>query len=472
MPPYFGVDTYAAMVNDAMAGYYASGNPPMETTLGNLEAEPIEDSFLGFVRGAYKANGPIFSCMVVRQLVFSAVRFQFQRFQNGRPSEFVNPSNLRLLERPWIGGTTQDLLARMLQDADTAGNSYWTLWRPDLVDSAMGAREELVRLRPDWVQILLRPRMDPRGYGQDGQRKLAQLGWERLGYLYTEGGARSGADPVFLQRDEVAHFAPLTDPEFSYRGMSWITPLVREVMADKLMTEHQMQFFENGATPNLAIIYPIEASYDEVKKFRDLMRAEHEGVENAYKDLHIGQGADVRPVGADLRQIEFETVRAQGETRIAMAARVPPIIAGMSKGLDSATYSNYGQARRAFADLTMHPMWGNASGSMETILPPPNFATRLWYDARDVPFLREDSKDAAEVQAAQAQTIATLTREGFTPESVVNAVLSGDYGLLKHTGRVSVQLYAADGSDAEAPPKPKALPAPKEDQGDTGAFAA
>jgi len=42
-----------------------------------------------------------------------------------QPSDtFANDSNLRILQRPWANATTQDLLVRMIQDADLAGNCY------------------------------------------------------------------------------------------------------------------------------------------------------------------------------------------------------------------------------------------------------------------------------------------------------------------------------------------------------------
>ncbi|WP_199844194.1 hypothetical protein [Streptomyces sp. RTd22] len=77
-------------------------------------------------------------------------------------------------------------------------------------------------------------------------------------------------------------------------------------------------------------------------------------------------------------------------------------------------------------------------------------AIRLWYDARDVPFLREDRKDAAEIQGIQSRTIRALLDAGFTPESVVAAVEAEDYTLLVHTGLFSVQLQKPGALDAPA----------------------
>jgi hypothetical protein len=37
----------------------------------------------------------------------------------------------------------------------------------------------------------------------------------------------------------VAHFAPIIDPLADFRGMSWLTPILREIQADQAMTRHQ-----------------------------------------------------------------------------------------------------------------------------------------------------------------------------------------------------------------------------------------
>jgi phage portal protein BeeE len=137
-------------------------------------------------------------------------------------------------------------------------------------------------------------------------------------------------------------------------------------------------------------------------------------------------------------------VQGAGETRIAAAAGVPPVIVGLSEGLAAATYSNYSQVRHRFADSTMHPLWANAAGSLAHLVrasgTAASSAVRLWYDARGVPFLREDRKDAAEILASQAQKIRTLVDAGFTPDSVRRAVDAEDWSLLSHTGLFSVQL--------------------------------
>lgn len=416
------IDDYAAALQESL-GYGQFSQLGMTQTQPGQAAERAPADFPGYAT-LFATNPVIWACMVARMSVFSSTRFQWQRLNNGRPSEMFGSPDLRILEQPWVGGTTQDLLARMIQDADLAGNSYWT--RLD---------DELVRLRPDWVDIVLQRRMHPHG---------GQLGWRRYGYLYRE----PGCDPVFLWPEEVTHFAPTPDPLATYRGMSWLTPVLRETQNDNLMAAHKRKFMENAATPNLVVRLAREVTPDAFEKFKAKMDSGHRGVENAYKTLYLGGGADVTVVGKDFQQLDFSAVQGAGETRIAAAAGVPPIIVGLSEGLKSATYSNYGQARRRFADGTVHPLWQNSAGSFQRLVAPPggSGAVRLWYDARDVPFLREDKKDAAEIQGLQSRTIRTLVDAGYEAESVKRAVLSEDWDLLDHTGLFSVQLQKPGGT--------------------------
>ncbi|MEW1551561.1 phage portal protein [Streptomyces tsukubensis] len=425
------IDDYAAALQDAL-GYGGWSALGITQTQPGQAAEKAPTDLPGYAR-LFATNPVVWACMSARMAVFSAPRFTWQRMNNGTPSEMFGTTDLRLLEAPWPGGTTQDLLARVIQDADCAGNSYWTRHG-----------DEVVRLRPDWVQIVLERRRHPHG---------GDLGWRRYGYLYQE----PGAEPVFLWPEEVAHFAPTPDPLATYRGMSWLTPVIRETTNDNLMAAHKQKFMENAATPNLVVRLAREVSPESFEKFKAKMDSSHRGVENAYKTLYLGGGADVTVVGKDFQQLDFSRVQGAGETRIAAAAGVPPIIVGLSEGLQAATYSNYGQARRRFADGTIHPLWQNAAGSFAPLIQPPGTGTsgavRLWYDARDVPFLREDARDAAEIQGIQSRTIRALTDAGYTPESVQRAVQAQDWGLLVHTGLFSVQLQAP-GSRAPSAPTP------------------
>jgi hypothetical protein len=429
--PTFGVDAYLQMLQTMTYlghtyGFGAGG------TLAEKQ-EPPDPSFAGY---AYlmKSNPIVFACARLRLALFSETRFQFREMRNGRPGDLFGTPELAILEQPWPNGTTGDLLARALLTADAAGNFY-----------AVRSGDRVEWLRPDWVTIIL-----------GSERKRAQFvdpDVQLAGYAYWPGGPGRGQDPIALQPENVCHFAPMPDPVARFRGMSWLDPIINEVMADQAMTKHRWKFMEQGATPNMIMGTDItdKELFDQVVA---MYRSQSEGLDKAYQTLYTMAGHSPTIVGANLRQIDFKGVQGSGETRIAADAGLPPVLVGLSEGLAAATYSNYGQARRAAADQTLRPLWRNISGSLSPIVRVPP-AAELWYDPRDTSFLQEDRKDAAEIQGAEAQTIATLVREGYEPQSVVDAVTAEDWERLKHTGKTSVQLHDPDAP----PPSPNGKPA-------------
>ncbi len=413
------------------------------SSLLSFTEETIENDFEGYLAGAFKANGPVFSLMLVRLQVFSEARLQFRALRNGRPGRLFGTSALDILENPWPGGTTGDLLARMILSADLAGNAYVT---------RVGDRLRV--LRPDWVTIVARSTSLPDLGG-------AALDAQIAAYVYQPRIA--GGQPVILLPEQVAHFAPIPDPEFNFRGMSWLTPVLREVTADNATTKHKLKFFSNAATPHLAISLDASVKPAAFAEFVEKFLKAHQGTDNAHKPLIIGGGADIKPLTFNFRDLDFKALQGGGETRLASAAGVPPVIVGFSEGLQGSSLNegNYAAARRRFADGTMRPLWRNVAGSLAQLIELPD-AAELWFDERDIAFLREDRKDAASIAFTKAQTIRQLVEAGFRPDTVIAAVEAEDNSLLVHTGRVSVQLQemtpSADGTGQDQTTTPATEP--------------
>jgi hypothetical protein len=441
-----GDPTFQAWVDSFLNFQGHIYQPAYTTTYAGQKVEPVTDSFLGYVSGAYKANGIVFAVSMARARPFSEVAFKFRRRrQVGGGSDLWGDERLSLLEEPWPGGTTQSLLMRAEQDV-TAGGTFFVARESGLFS------DRLRRLRPDWCEFILTAPPD--------QAVESDI----VGIKYTPGGPWSGGESqLYLVGGEFAEatfWAPIPDPDALFRGMSWLTPVIKEMQADGAATTHKMKFFENAATPNLSVSLKDTIGPD---KFLDFVRKMNEasvGVDKAYKTLYTGGGADVRVIGADMRQLDFRATQGAGETRIAAAGGVPPIVVGLSEGLAAATYSNYGQAKRAYADMFLRSQWRSFCGAMAPIVDVPS-DSNLWYDARDVAFLREDSKDLADIQSTQAGTINTLIAAGYTPDSAVQAVLAEDFSLLAHSGLVSVQLQAPGAgqpAETETEPEPEATP--------------
>lgn len=400
-------------------------------TMDGTKQEQVGDSFASYVQQAYKANGVIFAVSVARSLLLSEAVFKFRhKGEAGGGNDLFDGANgeLDILATPWPNGTTQDLITRMEQDVTNAGNAFVAL-------SEDGTR--LLRRRPDWCEFILT------------ESPLYAVEADVVGIKYTAGGVNSGGPTKLYLIEDVAHWAPIPDPTAEYRGMSWLTPVIKELLADGAATQHKLAFFENAATPNLSVALKENVTVEQFQAFMAAMEASHGGVQNAYKTLYLGGGADVTVVGADMRQLDFKATQGAGETRIAAAGRVPPIIVGLSEGLSAATYSNYAQARRAFGDSWARPTWRSLCGALSTLVAVPEDA-QLWYDDRDIAFLREDRKDAAEILGTNMATINAALAAGWVPDSARDAVLAEDLGLLTHSGLLSVQL--------QPPPDPNAAP--------------
>jgi HK97 family phage portal protein len=305
----------------------------------------------------------------------------------------------------------------MIQDADLAGNSY--------IHRINDTRLE--RLRPDWTKIISRGFTDP-----DTGNEYREV----IGYAYSEGGQ---GDPVFYPVDEVAHWSPVPDPLAPWRGMSWLTPVVREINADLAMSVYEQKFFENSATPNMLIKYVGKVDPTWMQKLRDQIQSNHGGVENSNKTLFLDEGADVTVIGSNNKDMGFAVLREAGEVRIASAGGTPPIVAGLQGGLDASTMANYAAAYRNFADSTMHPLWRGACAVLGKFLTIQSGA-ELWFDTRDIPALRDAEMERQKGNAQMSIAVMNLVNSGYDPESVVAAVTSGDMTLLSHTGLISVQL--------------------------------
>jgi hypothetical protein len=393
--------------------------------------ERIENSFPGYLSAAYKGNSAIFALEVVRFLVFSEARFQFRQLRNGRPGDLYGTPELAILENPWgTSSTTGDLLARMLLYADFAGNAYAV--------RRMGSKgKPVIKLpRPDWMTMIIgSPNADDGPWSIDA---------ELIGFQYHPGGIGYGT-PINLLPETVAHFAPIPDPGARFRGMSWITPCIREVEADTSATNHKLAFFRNGATVNSVVTVnnPLIKTPDDFRTWIDLFEAEHKGATNAYQTLYLSNGVDLKGVGSNMEQMEFAKTQGAGESRLAAAAGVPATLVGFSEGLAGSALNagNYAAAKRRFADATMRPLWRNVAGSVATIINVPG-GSELWYDDRDIRFLAEDVKDVAEVMEIHGNTINKLITAGYESQSIIDAVTSGDLTRLVHTGLFSVQLQA------------------------------
>jgi Phage portal protein len=297
------------------SGYWegmASGAAILTSTYGSADREAILPQVAGWAQQANASDSPVFAAELVRMMLLSEAQFQFQAKDD---KHLYGNTTLSVLEHPWPGGTSGELIARMEQDAGLAGNSYtWNVPDEDLY----------VRLRPDWTVIVSELVPVPNGTNKPGYyRKKIGLWWEPPKSVLDQGKG------FFIPIEEIAHWAPIPDPQANFRGMSWLTPVYRDINADSGMVQHKIKYLENSATPNITIRYPQKLSPASIDAVRERMTARYGGTANAYKTLVLDQGADLTLVGDGLAKMDFANVAQAGVERILAAAGVPPLLVGL-----------------------------------------------------------------------------------------------------------------------------------------------
>src|SRR6266581_7326280 len=221
------------------AGYWegqASGAAVLTTTYGSPDREAILPGVASAAQQAYGTNGAVFSAILARMVLVSECRFSFQRVAD---KKLFTDARLGVLQHPWPDGTEGELLVRAEQDVSLAGNFF--LW---------DAGDRLVRWRPDWVTIISALVQVDNGTGRPGFYRRV------IGYWHEPPKSATGqGEGFFVPVSQVVHWAPLPDPEASFRGMSWLTPAVREAQADSGMTAYKTKYLQHAATPNLLLKY-------------------------------------------------------------------------------------------------------------------------------------------------------------------------------------------------------------------------
>lgn len=417
LSPRNGEETrHASITIDDWAEYFGPSYAPFLTQSWAPDKEQPTNS----ASIAYRSNGPIFSLVLARMQVFAQMRFAFTRFDGSKPGDLWGDSNLSILERPWRGGTTGDLLARMELDVSLYGTSF-----------VRKLPNRLHVLKPQWCTLVIGSNEDADFPGEAADSEIA-------GLIYKPPNGRM----IILLPEQFAVYAPIPDPQMTFLGLAWPSTVMRDIQADDASLIHKFTFFKNAATPNMAILFDASQSIAQVKEFKELMESEHKGAFNAWKTLYLGGGAKPIPMGKDFQEMDYAATQGKGESRLASAAGVPPSWVGFSEGLQGSALNagNFNAARRRFADGTLTHLWSNVAASLEPIIQLPDSGAHLWYDVRDIPFMREDADVAAEVQSTQGQTIRTLVDAGFKPETAVKAVINNNWKMLQHSGLYSVQL--------------------------------
>ena len=401
-------------------GYWegmASGAAQLTTSYGLPNRETLPPGQSGFALQANSSSAIVFAAEAVRMALFAEARFQFQAKDD---KHLFGNTSLGKLEEPFGPDSTEgDLLGRMEQDAGFMGQAY--IWDPP-------GEDRLVRLRPDWTTIVSELVTVPNGTGRPGFYR------RKIGYWHEPPKALLDQERLkgfMVPAAECVHWAPIPDPAADFRGMSWLTPAIRDVQGDSGLTTYKIKYLENAATPNLLIKYPAKMAPGTIDSVRERLTARYGGMSNAFKTVVLDQGADLTVVGQGLGQMDFSGVSAVGVERILADAMVPGVLVGLEPLRGAGR--GYQESMQKLANLWARPQWRSACGALEQLLDVPS-GNRLWYDVSDIAALQDGILERGQAQLVNAQALLALVQAGYTHESAIAAVESADLSQLKAGG--------------------------------------
>jgi phage portal protein BeeE len=396
------------------SGYWegmASGASVLTTSYASPDREPVLPQLAAFAQQANSSNAPVFSALLVRMSLLSEARLQWQALDD---RHLWGDTSLAKLEEPFGPNTTTgNLFSRMEQDAFLAGQAY--VWDTP-------GEDRLVRLRPDWTTIV------------SEVVHVGGGGWYRrkIGYWFEPPKSLMSKDEgFFVPAEECVHWAPIPDPQANFRGMSPLTPIVRDVQGDDGMGQYKLRYLANNATPNIVIKYAQKLAPGTIDGIRERMAARYAGPDNAGKTLILDQGADLTLAGNSLSQMDFGTVQAVGTERILAACSVPGVLVGLEPLRGAGR--GYQESMQKLANIYGRPQWRSACGALSQIVDVPA-GNRLWYDTSDIAALQDGELEKGQAALVRAQALLALVQAGYTHESAIATVDSMDLNQLKAGG--------------------------------------
>jgi HK97 family phage portal protein len=283
-------------------------------------------------------------------------------------------------------------------------------------------------------------------------------------YLYTTG---DGTQVTVDASDVIQIQWPAVDPEAPERSYPPLLAVAREVDTAAEAARYTYALFKNDAAPLTAITFPAESKGKDIDYQSVKDRAnERMGGEARGSLIVLKGGAKIERIGLNLKELDSEQALNVPEAHIASAFMIPPIILGLNIGLRRSTFANYGEARSAFTQDVLCPLWRHVADAL-TLGLQSEFTgrpVRVEFDLTRVEALR-DNQAEVHTQTNAVWLSGLITRnEGrvrIGEEELDDA--EGDVYIYD----VNPGAATPAGTVPEVKPKPAATPAAEDPETDT-----
>lgn len=246
--------------------------------------------------------------------------------------------------------------------------------------------------------------------------------------------------------ENVVHFRNGINPANPRYGMAPIKAALLNIFTDTEVNLWVAALCRNMAIPGV-VMTPTELigmSAEKAEAIKQTWKRKFGG-DNRGEPLMLDFPASVQTIGFDPEQMNFSAISNMAETRIAGALGIPAIMAGLSAGLDSSTYNNLENLRKAAFEEALIPTWRILANQLtrqmlidyERDLRASRL--RLEFDTSEIRALQENQgeKEQRAIEALMAG-VATLneTRQQFGYDPLPN----GDYTYIPNSVRVIGEL--------------------------------
>ena len=342
-------------------------------------------------------NSAVFACLQAIAVAIAEPPLRVFSTKAGDRNELHDTPLGDLLDRPNPHMTVSNLLAYLSNCLHIDGNAYWRKLRAGNPET--GNVVELWPISPT--------RITPVSVEGSG---------EFISYYryYVRPGVHED-----IPANNIVHFRLGLDDGDHRLGCAPLKRLAREVSSDEAATVYADRLLGNLAIPGLYASFDKEApslTQVQAEELKARLSALYGG--NNVGSVGIGSpGMTIGQLGFSPEQMDLKVLHRVPEERIAAVLRVPAIVAGLGAGLDRSTYSNFAEAREAFTETTLIPLWG-AVGDTLTMSLAPDFGKDRGVS---VEFMIDDVRALQDDQNAKAVRLKTYVDAGILTKDEARA---------------------------------------------------
>ena len=259
--------------------------------------------------------------------------------------------------------------------------------------------------------------------------------------------------------ENVVHFRNGLNPANPRMGLAPIKAALLNVFTDTEVSQWVAALCRNMAIPGV-VLNPTEMigmSPEKAENIKQVWKRKFGG-DNRGEPLMLDFPATVTTLGFNPADMDFSAISAVAETRISGALGIPAIVAGLYAGLDSSTYNNLDNLRKAAFEESLIPTWYAFAAHLTAQLLPDFTRNQeienvvVGFDTSEIRALQENQseKEQRAIEALMAG-VATIneTRAQFGYDPIDN----GDYTYLPNS--VTIVGDMEDVQEMEEPEEPE-----------------